>query len=347
MTAPRARRSRATIDERAFHRWLRSHLPAGRTGRLPLGDDAADLTPPRGRVAIVTTDSIIEGTHFLARSPAGRVGAAATNVSLSDLASKGARPAGVLLALHLPPGTPAGWARAVVRGAERAAVLGGAHVVGGDTKPSPVRAVVSTAIGWAHPRRLPPRHGARPSDLVVVTGVVGRGGVAMATVRREGITPRSLAGLLEVHPRIAAGEGLARLAHAMLDTSDGVAEASRLLAAASRVRVVLDEDRLPLVPALRRAPPARRRSLAFFGGDYELLAAIPRAAAPRLGPTSIRTGTPLTVVGHVEQGRGAFLETREGRLRMPATGWRPFARPDRAAARRAPGSMAVESHAPP
>ncbi len=328
MPASRPRRSEAAIDERSFHRWLRAHLPAGRLGRLPLGDDAADLDPPPGRVAVVTTDSLVEGTHFLASSPPALVGAAATNVSLSDLAAKGARPAGVLLAILVPPRSPAGWPRAVVRGAERAAAREGAHVIGGDTKPSGVRTIVSTAIGWAPPGRLAPRHGARPSDRLVVTGAVGRGGVAAEALRRRGGTPGVLAALLRVRPRIAAGEGLARVAHAMLDTSDGLADASRLLAAASGVRVVVEEERLPVVRALRRLPIGRRRRLAFYGGDYELLAAVPRASAGRLADIARRTRTPISVVGRIEAGRGAFLESRDGTLPMPRAGWKPLSTAD-------------------
>jgi thiamine-monophosphate kinase len=324
MGASPARRRSPPIDEPAFHAWLADHLPAGRTGRLPLGDDAADLTPRRGSVGIATTDTLVEGTHFLARSPPGAIGAAATNVSLSDLASKGAEPAGILLAIVLPPGTPAKWPQRLVAGAEAAAAREGAHVIGGDTKPGPVRTVVSTAIGWARPDRLPPRSGARPGDVLVVTGTVGRGGGAAEELRRRGPVPDVLARLLEVHPRVAAGRVLAAYAHAMLDTSDGVADAAQLLAAASRVRVVVDEPSLPLASGVRKLPEGRRRAAAFFGGDYELLAALAPGdlAAARRGV--VATGTPLAAVGRVERGRGAVLATAAGQVSMPEGGWRPF-----------------------
>jgi thiamine-monophosphate kinase len=312
------------IDERAFHAWLTEHLPAGRTGRLPLGDDAADLTPQRGSVGLATTDTLVEGTHFLRDSPPGAIGAAATNVSLSDLASKGAQPAGVLLAIVLPPGTPAKWPQRLVAGAEAAAAREGAHVIGGDTKPGPVRTVVSTAIGWARPDRLPPRSGARAGDLLLVTGTVGRGGGAAEEFRRRGPAPDVLARLLEGHPRVAAGRALAAYAHAMLDTSDGIADAAQLLAAASRVRIVLDEPSLPLAPGLRRLPEPRRRAATFFGGDYELLAAVPSRRVLAARRAVVATGTPIAVVGRVERGRGAVLATTAGQISMPEGGWRPF-----------------------
>ena len=73
----RATRKGPPIREREFHAWLARHLPAGRRGLLPLGDDAAALRPPAGSVAVLTTDSLVEGTHFLPGSPPGRLGSAA------------------------------------------------------------------------------------------------------------------------------------------------------------------------------------------------------------------------------------------------------------------------------
>jgi thiamine-monophosphate kinase len=172
----RTRSGAGPVHERAFHEWLARTLPAGRSGLLPLGDDAAALRPPPGRVAVVSTDTLVEGTHFLPGSPPERIGAASAGVSLSDLAAKGARPDAILLALVLPVGTHRSWAEAVVRGAERFGARFDAHVVGGDTKPGPVRTVVSTVVGWGDPAHLAPRSGARPGDLLVTTGEVGRGG---------------------------------------------------------------------------------------------------------------------------------------------------------------------------
>jgi len=317
------------IHEREFHAWLARHLPAGRDGLLPLGDDAAALRPPRGRVAVLTTDALVEGTHFLRASPPSRIGSAAAGVNLSDLAAKGAVPAALLLAIVVPPGTPRAWAAAVTLAAERACARYGGRLVGGDTKPGPVRAVVGFALGWGRPGHLAPRTGARPGDALVTTGTVGRGGWAAARLASSGRkTPRVLAELLDVRPRIAEGVALARSAHAMLDTSDGIAEAARLLSEASHVRLDVEESRLPLAPGLVRAATtgADRRSLAFYGGDYELLAAIAPVDLGRATLAVRRSGGRLTLVGQVSAGRGAWL-VHDGRSTpMPPAGWQPFAR---------------------
>ena len=323
----RSRSGSRPVHERQFHAWLARTLPAGRSGLLPLGDDAAALRPPPGRVAVVSTDTLVEGTHFLSESPPERIGAAAAAVSLSDIAAKGALPDAILLAIVLPVGTPREWAQSVVRGAERLGSRFGAHVVGGDTKPGPVRTVVSTVLGWGQPAYLAPRSGARPGDLLATTGEVGRGGLAAARLAAGGDTARhALVDLLDVRPRVREGVALARYAHALIDTSDGIADSARILARASHARVVVEDDRLPIVRGARSAAlsPEGRRAIAFFGGDYELLAAIPRKNWARAERAVQRTGGCLTLVGRVERGRGAWLEVAGARRPMPHAGWQPF-----------------------
>jgi thiamine-monophosphate kinase len=323
----RARRGPPPVREREFHERLARTLPAGHRGLLPLGDDATALRPPPGRVAVVSTDTLVEGTHFLPSSPPERVGAAATAVSLSDVAAKGATPDAILLALVLPVGTPRAWAEAVVRGAERFGARFGAHVVGGDTKPGPVRAVVSTVLGWGRAAHLAPRTAARPGDVLVTTGEVGRGGLAAARLAAGGASRRrAVVDLLDVRPRVREGIALAPFAHALIDTSDGIAEAARLLARASRVRLVVEESRLPLARGIARVArtPSRRRAVAFYGGDYELLAAIPPASARRAAAAVRRAGGRLTRVGRVERGRAAWLECDGHQRPMPEPGWQPF-----------------------
>ncbi|MGI0071910.1 MAG: thiamine-phosphate kinase [Thermoplasmata archaeon] len=321
------------LREREFHRWLGRALPAGGSGLLPIGDDAAALRPLPGRVAIVTTDSLVEGTHFLPDSPPEQVGAAAVAVSLSDLAAKGATPDGVLLALLLPVGTPSQWAKSVVRGAERTASRFGAHVVGGDTKPARLRAVVGTALGWARPAALAPRSGARPGDLLVTTGPAGRGGAAAARFRLRGPHDRgALAALLDVRPRVREGIALAPHAHAVLDTSDGLADSTRLLARASHVRIVMPEEGIPVVREMRAShrAVAARRFLVLYGGDYELLAAVSPARWVAAATAVRAAGGRLLRIGRVERGHGAWLETGAGALvPMPQAGWQPFGVPPR------------------
>ena len=321
--------SMKAIDERAFHEWLARTLPAGRSGLLPIGDDAAAILPPPGKVAVLSIDSLVEGTHFLRGAPPRKIGTAAAAVSLSDLAAKGAQPAALLLAIVVPPGTPRAWAQSVAEGAEKTAAQYRMELVGGDTKPGPVRTVVSSVVGWARPNALAPRSGARVGDLLATTGYVGRGGEAAARLgRRRRPDRRDLAAMLEVRPRVREGAVLVRWAHAMLDTSDGIAEAARLMADASHVRIEVDEGSLPLTPSLRSTTLSAhdRRRRAFYGGDNELLLAL-RPRSFRAAQRAVeRVGGRLTSVGRVTRGTGAWLRGSREVRPMPRAGWRPFAR---------------------
>ncbi len=270
---------------------------------------------------MLTVDSLVEGTHFLPRSPPRAVGRAAVQVSLSDAAAKGSRPAAVLLALLVPPRTPPRWPEEAVRGADAAARAAGALLVGGDTKASDRRALVTTVLAWGDRRHLAPRSRARAGDLLFTTGTVGRGGAAFLGLERAGARPadRVLDRLLDVRPRLREGIGLGAVAHAMLDTSDGLSEGAWLLSGGSRVRVVLEADRLPWDRGLGTPDPANPtwRSAAFYGGDYELLAAVPRSATAVAGRWATR-------IGRIEPGRGAYLELNGRRTRLPRAGWDPF-----------------------
>ena len=316
------------FSERAFHGWLAREFRDVPTGRLPLGDDAAAIPLGGKRVAVLTTDALIEGTHFLGGSPPASIGRAAAAVSLSDAAAKGAAPVALLLDLLVPPSTPESWARAVVRGAEREMARFGGHVVGGDTKPSSTRTVVGSLLALGHADRLCPRTAGRPGDVLVVTGVVGRGGADAEALVRDRPSPSALARLLHVRPRVAEGAVLSRYAHAMLDTSDGLAESVHLLADASGVEVAVTEGDLPLDTRVTRGARslAARRRLAFFGGDYELLAALPLYHLDTAERALARLGCPLTSIGLLGKGRGAWLQSYGTRKPMPRGGWDPFRR---------------------
>ena len=220
-----------------------------------MGDDVAALAVG-GEVLLLTTDALSEGPHFLASADPRAIGRATVAASLSDIASKGGRPLAVLIDLLLPPRTPMRWAERVIEGAEETAVRYGAHVVGGDTKPSEGRTVVGTIVGVARRGYLPARDAARPGDVLLVTGTVGRGGRAALPIL-EGRRPnaRERIALLDIRPRLSEGRALARYARAMIDTSDGLADAARRLSHASRVRVVVDAERLPIDPGLERIRP--------------------------------------------------------------------------------------------
>ncbi|MCI4337538.1 MAG: thiamine-phosphate kinase [Thermoplasmata archaeon] len=318
------------IRERAFHAWLRRTLPSTLTPRLPMGDDVAAISLGRSRYALLTTDALSEGTHFLRDSPPEAIGAAAIGASLSDLASKGGQPRAALMDLLVPSQTPQRWCERVTSGAQAMCARHGAEIVGGDTKPARGRSVVGTMFGLRRGTHLPARRDALAGDIVVTTGSVGRGGVAAQALRNPRPSQAELTALLDIEPRVVEGAALAGHARAMTDSSDGLAEAVRLIAEASATRIVIDEARIPWAPRVNRIAPDRgaRRSIGFYGGDYELVATIPPRHLGSAHAAVDRVGGRLSEIGRVHPGKGAWLVPETGGRQFPlrAPGWDPFSR---------------------
>jgi len=235
---------------------------------------------------VVTQDALVEGVHFrfdlLSRRELGFRAAA---VNISDLAASGAEPLALIVSLGLPGDASVEDVIELYEGLSEA----GVPVRGGDTTRAPEVLLSVTALGRAE--RVPGRAGARPGDVLVVTGPLGAAGAAFRAGR-----------LLRPPIRVEEGRRLAAVATAMLDLSDGLAPDAGHLAERSRCRLAIELERVPL------ADGATLDDLG-FGEDYELLAATPDP----LG---------FTVVGRCEEGSGVLL-TLHGKP-VELAGWEHF-----------------------
>jgi thiamine-monophosphate kinase len=271
---------------------------AGPAARLPIGDDAAVLEPD----IVVSTDLLVEDVHVRrATSAPADIGWKALAAAVSDLAAMGADPLGAVIGLALGAAWSEDEAVAVYEGVAACAAATGCPVVGGDVSRAPVLMLAVTVLG----RALAPvtRAGARPGDVLAVTGELGGSEAGRLVLEGAVPPPPGAAALEERHrrprPRLAEGRALAGIVHAMLDVSDGVASDARRLAEASGVAVELDLAALPLqtgVAAVAVAQGIAPGAFAATGGeDYELLVALPEAA---LAAASV----PLTAIGRVVDG---------------------------------------------
>jgi thiamine-monophosphate kinase len=248
-------------------------------GAFGLRDDAAVLGLPAGAPLVVSVDSVVEGVHFdLALCSPADVGWKALMGALSDLAAMGASPLGALVALCVPGGAGEGdLALGVMGGVAEASVASGCPVVGGDVSESAVLTVAVTVLGTIGAGGPPPvgRSGARPGDVVLVTGPCGGSAAGLRELRAGNEGGAAVAAYRRPVPRLQEGE-LARLAgaHAMIDVSDGLALDLHRLADASGVGFRLDE-----VPA---AEGATLEDALGGGEDYELLIAMSGADAGAL-----------------------------------------------------------------
>lgn len=264
-----------------------------------LRDDVAILPVGDARL-VLTSDTLVEGVHYLPDDPPADIGWKLAAVNLSDLAGKGARPVGCLLNYALAGDD--GWDAAFLEGLGEALERHAMPLLGGDTvrmPPGGARSHALTAIGMggAH---IPTRGGARAGDRLYLTGPVGDAGVGLELART---VPGASGPLVDAYrrprPRMAEGALLAPHVHAMMDVSDGLLIDASRMARASGLAVVIDH--IPLSAALeavRGASTAVQMAAARAGDDYELLFALPPGAPPPVRAIP---------VGHFAAGSGLTL----------------------------------------
>ena len=256
-------------------------------------NDAAELDGGR----VVMQDVLVEGVHFRLDWISWRdLGFRAAAVNLSDLAASGAEPEGLVVTLAAPSDTAVADVVELYEGLAEA----GTAVIGGDTSAADRLVLSVTALGTSE--RVPGRAGARPGDVLVVTGPLGASGAAFRRGRY-------------VRPplRLEEGRELARSASALIDLSDGLARDAGHIAARSGCRLVIDVEDVPVADGVAEVAERIGKEVwelaCGFGEDYELLAAVDDPAG-------------LEVVGRCEEGTG--MEIRSGGKPVAVGGWEHF-----------------------
>jgi thiamine-monophosphate kinase len=277
---------------------------------LGVGDDAALLAPPPGQQLAFAADTLVEGIHFPEGLAGEHVGHRVLAVNLSDMAAMGAEPAWALLTLTLPRSEES-WLGSFARGLDALARRYRTALVGGDTTAGPLTATVAIA-GFAPPGLALRRAGAKPGDLVYVSGTPGDAAAGLA-IMQGGLPAAGASGdllwqrFLAPEPRVALGLALRGLASACIDVSDGLAGDLGKLCAASGIGADLESRRLPLSNELRVAAEGRAVHYALGGGDdYELLFTVPPAHAAAV--EALDAGVTVTRIGEIRPGAGVTVD---------------------------------------
>lgn len=289
--------------------------------RLGIGDDAAVTEPASGTVTLTSTDMLVEGVHFdLSYSDPYSLGRKSLAVNLSDIAAMGGRPRFVLLALAIPPTLSVEFLDIFTAGFLSLAEEYGVSLIGGDTCSSRAGLVISvTVMGEQEPSKVLTRAGARPGDLVCVSGSVGDAAMGLELLRRGEIEGWCIRRHLEPTPRLREGERLAEagLPSAMIDVSDGILADLGHITGQSGCGAGIELGRLPLSQAYREAVDRLSLepfALALTGGeDYELLFTLAKDRWPLVRELFGLAGTEVTIIGEIHPKPGITVTGPDGR----------------------------------
>lgn len=312
-------------------------IAAGYRLRLGIGDDSAVLAPSGRTDWVISCDAFLEGVHFLPHvHPADSAGYKSLVRATSDLAAMGATPRFFFLTLALPASRTGTWLDAFLKGMGRAARQLGMQLAGGDTTKFASVAVSITVLGEAEPGSAVTRSGAKPGDLIYVSGTLGRSHLGLDLIRHGFGKRKRSATLLQPHLypqiRVELGSWLAKkgITSAMLDISDGLSTDLARLCQSSGVGALVESAAIPaveipsgiakLLPKIHLDP----LRMALHGGeDYELLFTVPRSKLQALRRAPGFSG--LRAIGEVTQKKGLFIVSPNGvKQRLEASGWDPF-----------------------
>lgn len=296
---------------------IKANVAASPSVLLGIGDDAAALVSTPGQVTLITSDMLLEGVHFdLSFCDPRTLGRKSLSVNLSDIAAMGGRPRHFLLGVALPKEIPLEFMDGFMAGMLEQAERFGATLVGGDTCASKGGVAISvTALGEQRPELVLRRSGARPGDLICVTGTVGDAAAGLNELMRGAREGFLASRQLDPTPRVEAGVALAeaKVASAMIDVSDGVLQDLGHICEMSGVGARLELSRLPLSDEYRAACGADPYALALSGGeDYELLFCVPAGREAEMERICAGLDLRVSVIGEVTGGASIELVAPDG-----------------------------------
>lgn len=293
-------------------------------GAFGLIDDAAILKST-GDDLVVTTDAIVEGVHFLSNDPPDTIACKALRVNLSDLAAKGAAPAGFVLTLALRAASDE-WLAPFAKALGEDATSFQCPLLGGDTVSTPGPLMISvTAFGRVPAGKIVRRSGAKPGDKIAVTATIGDAALGLrllnGNLTGDGLDTNAYNFLVQRYrvpqPRNALAMVVRDHAGAAMDVSDGLAGDLAKLCVASGVSAMIEAASVPLSDAARillDAGQADFEDIVAGGDDYEILCAIPENRWDSFAANAARLGVAVTCIGKVAAGQGSpKFTTRDGK----------------------------------
>ena len=314
------------VGEKRMVRSIASMLSS--SAYLGPGDDAAAIEFG-DRFLVVSTDMLWETTHFHPSMSWWQKGWMAAAVNLSDIAAMGAQPLGLLLAMGLPADLDENEVREMVQGAADCCDQYGTDYLGGDTKECSELVLTGTSLGATPKNGLLTRKGARPGDLLMMTGTAGLASAGLLSLEHEVDSEKALKALFEPQPRIKEGTLLSSTGHvtSCMDTSDGLSMSLHELGEASGLSFEVDASAVPIDPeVVRLAKVANKDQLEIAlhgGGDYQLLFTI---RPEGLDDVLRDLGNEAKVIGRCVERKKNVLKRGRSRKELEPKGYEHFRR---------------------
>jgi thiamine-monophosphate kinase len=293
-----------------------------------IGDDCAAIDIG-DKYLLITTDMMVTKTHIPKGMGAYDIGWSIIAVNLSDIAAMGGRPLGLVTAIGITRGHPIEFLEQMVDGMNDCARRFNTSVVGGDTKEHDDLVLCGTAFGEIDKRKILLRKGAKPGDLIAVTGALGRAGAGYHSLKRSLALRDAEAALKRPWPRVKEGMALADsgFVTSCMDISDGLSASIFEMSRVSGNTYEVDYAKVPKAPEVDMAfhDLERQKDLVLnFGDDFELLFTIKREAEEQLTKLSKEIGTPMTVIGKVTSGEQNILIDNGKREKLENLGYEHF-----------------------
>ena len=296
---------------------------------IGIGDDCAAFEFGNDYL-LVSTDMISEKNHIPKIMSPWQIGWFIVTINLSDIAAKGGRPLGLVLSLGLPENTSDLFLGEMVKGADKCATQFRTSIVGGDTKETHEIMLSGTAFGTVKKDEFMGRKGAKPDDIVAVTGKLGKAAAGYYASKHKIENKGILKGLLEPIPRLQEGMALAKakVVTSSMDISDGLSSSLYQLQELNDVGFEIDKEKIPLSPALLKFE--RKKDIdvyeyaLHFGGDYELLLTIPPDKFDKAQRSLAKTDSHLTVIGKVIREKKINIIDGRAKKILPDRGYEHF-----------------------
>lgn len=281
---------------------------------LGIGDDAALMQVPSGKLLVDSTDTLVEDVHFSKDTPPHAIGYKSLAVNLSDIAAMGATPCWVSLSITLSS-INENWLTRFTEGFSVLMQAFNLQLIGGDTTHGPLSITVHV-LGIAEPTKILRRDGAKAGDAIYVTGTLGDAAFALNQLQNA-ISPdeKLLERLYYPTPRTIEGSAINSIANAAIDISDGLLGDLNHILRQSQVGATLFTEKLPLSDEIRHNNPTEKAiEYALSGGDdYELCFTVSPHKEKTLQTALEKTKCRYTYVGNIQSAEGLYLETLEGR----------------------------------